>query len=70
MTLNNLTPANTWQIGTGDGSRGYVGLFYKYGVAVVGPGDPGEEGTEEAKRYHINNAGISNWCGVLIGKGL
>jgi len=65
MTLNNLTPANTWQIGTGDGSRGYVGLFYKYGVAVVGPGDPGEEGTEEAKRYYINNAGISNWGGVL-----
>lgn len=65
MNLTALSPANTWQIGTGDGSRGYVGLFFKHGVAVVGPGDPGEEGTEEAKSYYTENATITNWGGVL-----
>jgi hypothetical protein len=65
MHLTELNKENTWQIGTGDGSRGYVGLFFKHGVAVVGPGDPGEEGTEVAKRYYTDNGTITNWGGVL-----
>lgn len=65
MHLSELNKDNSWQIGTGDGSRGYVGLFFKHGVAVVGPGDPGEEGTEEAKRYYVENPAQNNWGSVL-----
>lgn len=67
MKLIELNKANAWQIGTGDGSRSYSWLFFKYGVAVVGPGDPGEEGSESAMQYYAANPTHTNWGGVLNG---
>lgn len=67
MQLSELNKDNTWQIGTGDGSRSYGWLFFTYGVAVVGPGDPGEEGSDDAKRYYVDNPTQTNWGGVLKG---
>ncbi len=32
---------NVWQVGGGPASRPYADLFLKYGVALIGPGDPG-----------------------------
>lgn len=37
-----INPKNTWQIATGYNTRNYSDIFLKYGVAIVGPGDPGE----------------------------
>ena len=38
-----INETNTWQIGTGDPSRSYISVFLKFGVALVGPGEPGPE---------------------------
>ena len=32
---------DVWQIGAGDAGRSYANLFLKFGVALIGPGDPG-----------------------------
>lgn len=44
FTEDILNVDNTWQIGTGDDTRSYFDIFSTYGVALVGPGDPGREG--------------------------
>lgn len=33
---------NYWQVAAGDGVRDYSEVFLKYGVMLIGPGDPGE----------------------------
>lgn len=33
---------NYWQVAAGDGERDYSKVFLKYGVMLIGPGDPGE----------------------------
>jgi hypothetical protein len=33
---------NYWQVAAGDGGRDYSEVFLKYGVMLIGPGDPGE----------------------------
>jgi hypothetical protein len=33
---------NYWQVAAGDGGRDYSEAFLKYGVMLIGPGDPGE----------------------------
>ena len=33
---------NYWQVAAGDGERDYSEVFLKYGVMLIGPGDPGE----------------------------
>ncbi len=33
---------NYWQVAAGDGRRNYSEVFLKYGVMLIGPGDPGE----------------------------
>lgn len=56
---------NIWQIGSGDSSRDYSDVFLDFGVALVGPGNPGEEGKPAAERYYKDNPGVKNWGKVL-----
>lgn len=65
MQLTELNKENTWQIGTGDDSRSYSDLFFKFGVAVVGPGNPGKEGSEAANKFYAEHKGRTNWGAVL-----
>lgn len=39
--MNWEEPKRAWQIAPGDGRRDYADVFLRYGVAAVGPGDPG-----------------------------
>ena len=32
---------NVWQVSSGPLDRSYVDVFLDYGVALIGPGDPG-----------------------------
>jgi len=43
---------NYWQVAAGDGGRDYSEVFLKYGVMLIGPGDPG--GYFENKEYYKN----------------
>lgn len=65
FTANDINKGNTWQIGTGDDTRMYHDIFIKYGVALVGPGDPGKEGDSNTKLYYNNNPQIKNWGATL-----
>jgi len=56
---------NCWQIGTGDGTRSYLDIFLKYGVALVGPGDAGREGESKTNLFYKLNPDIRNWGAVL-----
>ena len=65
-----LTPAeinskNCWQIGTGDDTRSYLDIFLKYGIALVGPGDPGKEGEPNTKLFYETNPEVRNWGAIL-----
>lgn len=51
MRLQNITSANTKQIGTGDGTRQYERTFFDLGIACIGPGDSGPFGTPEATAW-------------------
>lgn len=61
FTATEICKNNTWQIGTGDGTRSYFDIFLRYGVALVGPGDPGMEGSPEAKLFYAANPYRNNW---------
>ncbi len=65
FTSKDINPKNTWQIATGDNTRNYSDIFLKYGVALVGPGDPGEEGLDETSLYYTLNPLQKNWGKVL-----
>jgi hypothetical protein len=54
-----------WQIGSGDGSRGYSQVFFDLGVALVGPGDPGREGEEKTAEYYRLHPEAKNWGAKL-----
>ena len=60
-----INPSNTWQIGTGDDTRMYYDIFLRFGVALVGPGDPGIEGEEKTLKYYDQNPHRSNWGKIL-----
>ena len=45
-----MVKVRVWQIAGGISGRDYTGLMMKYGVAILGPGDPGEHTTEAGKR--------------------
>ena len=61
LILNN----NLWQVGTGDSTRSYFDVFLQYGVALVGPGDPGKEGMEDTAHFYQTNPKANNWGAVL-----
>ena len=52
---------NTWQIGSGDNTRNYSDVFFKFGVALVGPGSIGREGSPEVVEFYKNNPKKTNW---------
>ena len=60
-----INETNTWQIGTGDPSRSYISVFLKFGVALVGPGEPGPERDPGTIIYYAHNRSIYNWGKVL-----
>ncbi|NJD23505.1 MAG: hypothetical protein FIA82_12710 [Melioribacter sp.] len=60
-----INSSNTWQIGTGDGTRSYFDIFLKYGVALVGPGDPGREGEEKTIFFYKEHPYEKNWGKTL-----
>ncbi|MHB8338973.1 MAG: hypothetical protein ACYDEE_16280 [Ignavibacteriaceae bacterium] len=60
-----INPRNCWQIGTGDGTRSYFDIFLKYGVALVGPGDPGIEGEPGTELYYLTHRNDRNWGKIL-----
>lgn len=64
FSSENIHPENTWQIGTGDDTRGYSDLFFNLGVALVGPGDPGREGDAATAEYYKEEGG-TNWGAKL-----
>ncbi len=41
-----------WQVAAGDGKRDYTEVFLKYGVMLIGPGDPGEY--FQNQEYYLN----------------
>ena len=45
---------NYWQVAAGDGERDYSGVFIKFGVMLVGPGNPGNyfENKDTYKKHH------------------
>lgn len=63
----NLENKKKWQVGSGDGTRSYAQVFFDFGVALVGPGDPGKEGDTKTKTYYKNNPGVNNW-GAKLGQ--
>ena len=64
LTIN---PNNeVWQIGTGDDSRNYFNVFLKYGVACIGPGNPGSEMDEKTKEFYCDHPTVRNWGSVLL----
>lgn len=65
FSKNNLHPGNTWQVGTGDGTRNYGGIFLKYGVALVAPGNPGKEGESKTASYYQQHPVTNNWGAIL-----
>ena len=65
FSAQEINSKNTWQIGTGDDTRMYHDVFIKYGVAFVGPGDPGIEGDPETALFYKNNPKVKNWGAVL-----
>lgn len=65
FTEQEINKYNTWQIGTGDSSRSYLDIFLKYGVALVGPGNPGKEGDPLTEKFYKDHQGVKNWGGVL-----
>jgi|WetSurMetagenome_2_1015567.scaffolds.fasta_scaffold98047_1 hypothetical protein len=60
-----VNSSNTWQIGTGDGTRSYHDIFLKFGVALVGPGDPGKDGDAATDLFYTVNPGVHNWGKAL-----
>lgn len=54
-----------WQVGSGDGSRNYAKYFFDYGVALVGPGNPGRHGDPDTERFYQDNPGVNNWGAEL-----
>lgn len=65
FTSIDINSNNCWQIGTGDETRSYFDIFIKYGVALVGPGDPGREGDPKTRLFYTVNPDIRNWGAVL-----
>jgi hypothetical protein len=65
LLSSEINASNSWQIGTGDGTRSIHHIFLRYGVAIVGPGDPGKEGDSNTKLYYIVNPEIKNWGKAL-----
>ncbi len=65
FTALNISKENTWQIGTGDGTRMYLDVFLNFGVALVGPGDPGMEGYHSTEEFYERHKGRRNWGAVL-----
>jgi hypothetical protein len=60
-----LSDKTIWQIGSGDSSRDYSKVFLDFGVALVGPGDPGDERNPETAEYYNLNESVKNWGMVL-----
>ena len=60
-----ITNQNIWQIGSGDSSRDYSLIFLDFGVALVGPGNPGDERNPEIEKFYKENPNIKNW-GIVI----
>jgi len=54
-----------WQIGSGDDTRNYANVFFDFGVALVGPGDPGKHGEEPTEKYYQANPKVKNWGAEL-----
>ncbi|MFN8342910.1 MAG: hypothetical protein U0V64_14710 [Cyclobacteriaceae bacterium] len=59
-----LNPENTWQIGTGDDTRMYFDVFLRFGVALVGPGNPGRNDDPKTEEYYQKH-GDNNWGAKL-----
>ncbi len=54
-----------WQIGSGDDTRNYAKIFFDFGVALVGPGNPGKHGEEKTRKYYSKNPATNNWGAQL-----
>jgi len=61
----NIEGKSIWQIGSGDSSRDYSNVFLDFGVALVGPGDPGDGRNPETENYYKANPDIKNWGKIL-----
>lgn len=61
----NIGSKNIWQIGSGDSSRDYSNVFLNFGVALVGPGDPGDDRNPETGKYYKANRNVKNWGKIL-----
>jgi hypothetical protein len=61
----NIDNKRTWQIGSGDSSRDYSNVFLEFGVALVGPGDPGDDRNSKAEEYYKGHPNENNWGSVL-----
>ena len=59
-----ITKQKIWQIGSGDSSRDYSQIFLDFGVALVGPGNPGDERKSETKLFYQENPD-KNWGAVI-----
>ncbi|MCK4432634.1 MAG: hypothetical protein KAV48_01750, partial [Methanomicrobia archaeon] len=54
-----------WQIGTGDATRDYSKLCLDFGIAIVGPGEPGDSRKSETQKYY-QNSGQKDWGSYLL----
>lgn len=64
----NIGNKTLWQIGSGDGTRDYSNICLKYGVAILGPGNPGSAKNEtiQTKQYYKDNPNVTNWGKKLL----
>lgn len=65
MFLTALNKENTWQVGTGDGSRSYAQVFFDLGIACLGSGDPGPWADEKAMLHYNTNKADKKKVGSL-----
>ena len=54
-----------WQIGTGDATRDYSKLCLDFGIAIVGPGAPGDSRNPETEKYY-KKTGLKDWGKCLM----
>ena len=56
---------DVWQIGSGNETRPYDDIFLKFGIASVGPGEPGDARKPETEEFYKTN-GWADWGSKLL----
>lgn len=54
-----------WQIGSGDSTRDYSKLCLDFGIAILGPGKPGDSRIPETSQYYYEND-LKDWGKYLM----